>query len=68
MRTVFVASILVLLPLTQACAQANPKREACLKEAEAKGLYTTGSRNPGRFNEMNALQRQEFMKACMARR
>jgi hypothetical protein len=67
MRTIIAASILVLVPLAQAGAQADPKRDACLKEAEAKGLYTSSGRNPGRFNEMNAPQRKAFMTACMAR-
>jgi hypothetical protein len=60
-------SILVLVPLAQAAAQADPKRVACLTEAEAKGLHTTSGRNPGRFNEMNAPQRKAFMTACLAR-
>jgi hypothetical protein len=68
MKSIIVAVGFSGLLIAAAHAQSNPKREACLKEAEAKGLYTTGGRNPGRFNESTAPQRQEFMKECMGRK
>lgn len=68
MRALIVASGFSFIMLVSAHAQVNPKREICLKEAEAKGLYASGSRNPGKFNAGMAPQRQEFMKECMNRK
>lgn len=68
MKSIIAALGVSALLIGQANARANPKREACLKEAGTKGLYTSGGRNPGRFNESTAPQRQEFMKARMGRK
>lgn len=68
MKQVALAVFLVVASMSAAQAQVNSKREACLKEAESKGLYTSGSRNPGKLNASMAPQRQEFMKDCMSRK
>ncbi len=69
MKSVYFSALVFLISYSSsAFSQVNIKRDACLKEAETKGLYTSGSRNPGKFNQMMAPQRQEFMKECMARR
>jgi hypothetical protein len=53
---------------------ANPKFDACLKEAQSKGLYIPAGANSqaksadARANRGLASQRQAFMKECMARR
>jgi hypothetical protein len=50
---------------------ASPKFDACLKEAEGKGLYvsnTGGKAVGGRANAGLAAQRKVFMKECMARK
>ena len=68
MKTVFLLSVFIFGFASTALAQVNPKREACLQEAQAKGLYTTGTRNAGTANSYMAPQRRVFMKECMARR
>jgi hypothetical protein len=50
---------------------ANPKYQACLKEAEGKGLLVTntgGKAMGGRANASLSGQRKAFMQECMARK
>ncbi|SEF11841.1 hypothetical protein SAMN05444161_8640 [Rhizobiales bacterium GAS191] len=61
-----------LLGATAASAQANPKMDKCLVEAQAKGLYTPnrgdrGSATAFKANVAMAPQRNAFMKECMKR-
>ena len=67
MRASVISTVCLFGASTAAHAQVDPKREACPKEALAKGLYSTGGRNAG-YNAHLAPQRAEFMKACMQRR
>jgi hypothetical protein len=69
-----VASCLTagLLCPTAANAQANPKTEKCLLEAQGKGLYAPnrgerGAATIARSNAAMAPQRNAFMKECMKR-
>jgi hypothetical protein len=68
MRIIKISLGLTFMLTVSAIAQSDPKREACLKEAQAKGLYVTGTRNPGTSNNYLAPQRKEFMMECMRRR
>jgi hypothetical protein len=57
--------------LSGSASAASPKFDACLKEAEAKGLYvsnTGGRAVGGRANAAMASQRKAFMKECMAKK
>lgn len=68
MRTVILAAVVFAGAQAPVLAQSNPKREACLREAQINGLYFTGGRNDMKSNGAVAPQRAAFMKACMARR
>jgi hypothetical protein len=66
--SIALAAAFILCGRAQA---ANPKYQACLKEAEGKGLLVTntgGRAMGGRANAALAGQRKAFMQECMTRK
>jgi hypothetical protein len=71
MKFLFAATcVCFAMSISPVLSQANPKRDKCLDEAEAKGLYTNPqrSRQSNKFNFAMKDQRQVFVRECMARK